>query len=190
MFRVLLSLWAIAVAVCSLFLTHYSNKPGKAANAPDAWPESSALIQAVDKPTLLVLLHPQCSCSRATVAELERILEEEGDKVDTQVLFFESLSMDSAWVEDDLWDLVQDLSGVTVTRDTDGALIRQFGAFTSGQALLYAPEGQLLFKGGITAARGHEGDNKGKQALLSILRQQENESKESFVFGCSILGDA
>lgn len=186
----MLSLWAIAVAVSTLALTHYSNKPGKAANAPEAWPKASNLILATDRPTLLVLLHPQCSCSRATVAELERILSEAGDKVDAQVLFFESSSLDSTWVEGDLWDKVQQLPHVTVTRDTEGTLIRQFGGFTSGQTLLYNSKGQLLFKGGITAARGHEGDNKGKQALLSILSEQESETRESFVFGCSILGEA
>lgn len=112
-----------------------------------------------------------------------------GPNVDTRLIFFESVNMDSSWTAGDLWAMAEDIPGVSLIRDTDGALIRQFGAFTSGQTLLYAPSGQLLFKGGITAARGHEGDNAGKEALLAILNSQKNALDESFVFGCSILGD-
>ena len=189
MFRVLLGIWALAVIAGSLLLTHYSNQPGKAASAPETWPEVSQVSLTPDQATLLVLLHPQCSCSRATLAELERIMTEVGPKVDTQLIFFESARMDSSWVEGDLWRIAQGIPGVTLIRDTDGTLITQFGAFTSGQTLLYDESGQLLFKGGITAARGHEGDNVGKQALIDILEQRYTSSTESFVFGCSILGD-
>ena len=189
MFRVLLALWALAVVAGSLFLTHYSNKPGKAATAPDVWPEESVIQLAEDRATLLVLLHPQCSCSRATVAELERIMSEAGPNVDARLIFFESMTRDSSWTKGDLWAKAEAIPEVSLIRDADGALIRQFGAFTSGQTLLYDPSGQLLFKGGITAARGHEGDNAGKTALLEILAKQQNTPGESFVFGCSILGD-
>ena len=189
MFRFLLSIWAIAVVGGSLFLTHYSNKPGKAAFAPEHWPQEATLVLSSEKPTLLVLLHPQCTCSKATLAELERIVAEVGSQVDTRLLFFESLNMDASWVEGDLWERAEDIPGVTLIRDSDGTLIRQFGAFTSGQTLLYDSSGELLFKGGITAARGHEGDNAGKQALLTILKERQNDLNESFVFGCSILGD-
>ena len=109
--------------------------------------------------------------------------------VDTRVVFFESPAMDANWVEGDLWEMATAIPGVKLVKDRNGVLIRQFGAFTSGQTLLYAPTGELLFKGGITAARGHEGDNAGKHSLLSVIRKQQLEIAESYVFGCSILGD-
>ena len=189
MFRLLLTLWVVAVAGGSLFLTHYSNKPGKAAAAPELWPQESTTRLAEDKATLLVLLHPQCTCSRATLAELERIMVKVGPRVDARLIFFESANMDSGWIEGDLWAIAEDIPHVSLIRDRDGNLIRQFGSFTSGQVLLYEPSGNLLFKGGITAARGHEGDNAGKKALLDILESRQHALNESFVFGCSILGD-
>ena len=189
MFRILLSVWALTVVAGSLFLTHYSNRPGKAAIAPEAWPSESSLSLSTDRATLLVLLHPQCSCSKATLAELERIMMAVGSSVDAQLVFFDSPNMDTGWVEGDLWERAAGIPGIQLVRDTDGELIQQFGAFTSGQALLYDPSGALLFKGGIKAARGHEGDNAGKQALISILKERQNNLNETFVFGCSILGD-
>ena len=189
MFRILLFAWVLAVVAGSLLLTHYSNQPGKAAIAPMEWPQESSLSLSANKPTLLVLLHPQCSCSRATLAELERIVADVGPLVDARLIFFESLNMDSSWVEGDLWRIAQNIPGVTLVRDTDASLIRQFGAFTSGQALLYDTTGSLLFKGGITAARGHEGDNSGKKALIALIEERRSAINESFVFGCSILGD-
>jgi len=189
MFRILLCVWALTVAAGSLFLTHYSNRPGKAAIAPEAWPPESSLSLSMDKATLLVLLHPQCSCSKATLAELERIMITVGSTVDAQLVFFDSPNMESDWAEGDLWEKAERIQGAQLVRDTDGELMQQFGAFTSGQTLLYDSSGTLLFKGGITAARGHEGDNAGKKALISILKERQNSLNETFVFGCSILGD-
>ena len=188
-FRGLMVCWALAVCAGILFLTHYSNKPGKAASAPEMWPANSALKLAQDKPSLLVLLHPQCSCSRATLRELERMMARVSNQVDTRLLFYESSTMDSAWVKGDLWDIGRAIPDVRLVRDVDGQLTKAFGAYTSGQTLLYDTSGALLFRGGITPARGHEGDNAGKQALLSILKERNILDNESPVFGCSILGD-
>ena len=182
--------WAIAVGTGILCLAHYANKPGKAATAPEVWPVESALKLAPEKPSLLVMLHPQCSCSRATLRELERMTRVIGDDVATRLLFFESSNMDSSWVLGDLWEMAQAIPYVELIRDRDGQLTQEFGAFTSGQTLLYDPDGELLFRGGITAARGHEGDNAGKQALLALIKEHKILREETPVFGCSILGDA
>lgn len=190
LFRISLGGWGLAVVVCVLALTHYSNAPGKAAIAPGSWPAQSTLNLAEDGITMLVLLHPQCSCSRSTLAELERIVAQVGARANVQLIFFASSQMDSNWVEDDLWQIAGRIPGVTLVKDIDGLITRQFGTFTSGQTLLYDSTGALLFKGGITPARGHEGDNVGKEAVLSILGKNTNDTEESLVFGCSILGDA
>ena len=107
----------------------------------------------------------------------------------TQIVFYEPLSMDSAWVRGDLWGRANALPGVAVISDPGGGLIKAAGTFTSGQTLLYASSGELLFKGGITASRGHEGDNAGRSALLAIIEKNQPDQKETFVFGCSIWGE-
>jgi hypothetical protein len=69
------------------------------------------------------------------------------------------------------------------------ALARRFAAMTSGHALLYGPNGHLLFSGGITFARGHSGDNPGCDAVIALITTGENESRTAAVFGCSLLDD-
>ena len=57
-----------------------------------------------------------------------------------------------------------EIPGVEVVSDEDDAQSAAFGAAVSGQTLLYDREGRLIFSGGITAARGHAGDNAGRSA--------------------------
>ncbi|HEX3447903.1 MAG TPA: hypothetical protein VHS97_06590, partial [Isosphaeraceae bacterium] len=71
--------------------------------------------------------------------------------------------------------------------DSGGEEAARFGARTSGLVALYAPDGRLHFRGGITGSRGHEGDNAGQQALLGLI--QGNPSSlpcETPVFGCPL----
>ena len=43
-------------------------------------------------------------------------------------------------------------------------------AITSGQTLLYDTKGHLVFSGGITGGRGHEGDNTGRESIEKYLQ--------------------
>ncbi|MBI3721401.1 MAG: hypothetical protein HY248_02520 [Fimbriimonas ginsengisoli] len=88
--------------------------------------------------------------------------------------------------------LVQDASripGVRVVQDPDGALARRFGARTSGQTLLYDAPGRLTFNGGITALRGHSGDNDGSDAVVSLLLGQSPKHRLTPVFGCALFSE-
>jgi len=79
---------------------------------------------------------------------------------------------------------------VQVMRDDDGVEAARFGAATSGQVILYDRDGGLLFTGGITASRGHAGDNDGRNAIVSLLGRGRETRHSSPVFGCSLLEPA
>jgi hypothetical protein len=79
---------------------------------------------------------------------------------------------------------------VTVHRDDDAAETRRFQSETSGQTILYAPDGRLLFQGGITQCRGHAGDNPGRSALVALLEHKTFSPVETPVFGCALLESA
>ena len=72
--------------------------------------------------------------------------------------------------------------------DLDGVEAQRFGAATSGQAFLYNQAGALLFKGGITASRGHSGDNLGRDAVVDLVTSGVASVSAAPVFGCSLLG--
>jgi len=93
---------------------------------------------------------------------------------------------DSSWAESDLWQMAEAIPGVRITGDPGGQESQKFGIMTSGHASLYAADGALQFSGGITPARGHEGDSRGKAAILDYLLRNQPASAETAVFGCSL----
>ena len=96
----------------------------------------------------------------------------------------------AGWERTDLWDSAAAIPGVHVMTDEGGAQARVFGALVSGQTLLYGATGSLLFSGGITGARGHEGDNPGRTALTSILDWRPAGPIRTPVFGCYLYAEA
>jgi len=78
------------------------------------------------------------------------------------------------------------LSPGEVLDDIDGREARLFGITTSGSVALFDQSGALLFHGGITPSRGHEGDNAGCAALTSLLAGRASAIRTTPVYGCSI----
>jgi len=163
------------------------------------WPADSALVRAQGQPTLVLLAHPQCSCTRASLDELGEALARAGTRPKTYVLFLKPEGVSNGWEETDSWRVAAALPDVTVVRDDSGREASRFGAATSGQTVLYDADGTLLFSGGITAARGHSGDNAGRSELVSLLNRGpsaragslnpgQSDGDATSVFGCSLFG--
>lgn len=167
-------------------LVHYENEPGPAFAAPNTWPPESRIERSATTPTLVMFAHPKCPCTRATVGELERIMSQARGQVDVAVLFTQLHGFADSGADSDLWRRAADIPGVRATSDPGGREARLYGAATSGHVVLYDAAGQLLFSGGITGSRGHEGDNAGRQAVVSLLRFGQADHSETFVFGCAL----
>lgn len=180
------ALWLICAAAGLAVLWAYDNAPGEGANAPATWPASTALARSDERPTLVVLAHPQCSCTRASLAELGEVLARATIRPRTYVLFLKPTGFSDEWAVSDLWRTAAALPDVTVVRDDDGAEARRFGASTSGQTLLYDEAGTLLFAGGITGARAHQGDNDGRRAIVALLTSGSSARAATSVFGCAL----
>jgi hypothetical protein len=107
-------------------------------------------------------------------------------QVKAYVLFVKPANFSDGWEQTDLLASAAAIPGVIVVRDDEGVEASRFHAATSGQTMLYDAGGRLLFSGGITSARGHEGDNAGRTAIVSLLTTNEAEQKETPVFGCPL----
>ena len=70
--------------------------------------------------------------------------------------------------------------------DVDGLEAARFGVQASGQTLLYGANGNLQFSGGITASRGHSGDNLGRSAIVALVTTGESTTNHTSVYGCSL----
>ena len=180
--------WGLVCAGGVLALWRYELAPGADAAAPAVWPAASRLPRADDRATLVMLAHPRCACTRASLAELERLMARAGGRLTAQVLFVRPPEVAAAWTDGDLWARAAAIPGVHVERDDGGLEAARFGARTSGDVVVYDPAGRLLFEGGITSARGHEGDNPGRSAILAALAAPPADAAAAPVFGCPLAG--
>jgi hypothetical protein len=184
-------LFAIAwVAVLSLglgALLNYESAPGQVGAVPSTWPAGSKIQLAANDQTLVMLAHPHCPCTRASVSELAQIMARVEGKVHAYVIFLKPQNSGSDWDDTDLRRSAAQIPGVTVLSDVDGAEARRFGAETSGHTFLFDHRGRLLFSGGITESRGHAGDNAGESAIVSLANTHTSARAKTFVFGCSLL---
>jgi hypothetical protein len=180
------ALWLFAISTGMGFLWNYESIPGAAAAAPAQWPADSRIKRAPERATLVMLAHPQCPCTRASMSELARLMTQAQGRVTAYVLFVKPSGFPADWVQTDLLTSAAAIPGVHVVPDDDGAEARRFHAATSGQTMLYDTQGRLLFSGGITRARGHAGDNAGRAAIVSLLTTAEAEQQATPVFGCPL----
>lgn len=171
---------------------NYANIPGKPAQALLQWPQGTTLSSFKDLATLVMFVHPHCPCSEASLGELEKLMPRILGKAKSYVVFYKPQNKTKEWVQDSLWKKAQSIPNVTALIDETGIEASQFDAKTSGQTFLYSSEGNLLFQGGITAQRGHMGDNDGQLAILSYFKLKNpkqnplREIAQTPVFGCSL----
>jgi hypothetical protein len=180
--------WLAGLGVGLSVLWQYEHAPGAViATAPSSWPPHTGIGRVPGRATLVMLVHPQCPCSRASVGELALVMARAQGVVDAHVLFYRPAGVSSNWHETDLWSAAAAIPGVDVAVDEDGAEADRFGVATSGHTLLYDDRGQLQFSGGITGSRGHSGDNAGRSAIVSLLLHHAAERRSTSVFGCSLV---
>ncbi len=175
-------LWSSAWEYCGVIPRLLANRQ----KPPYHWPVNSQVELNPSGATLVLFAHPRCPCTRATLTELQRILTHSPANVTTWVVFFRPLDAQPDWEQGNLWNAAAAIGGVHVIDDPGGALAERFHVFTSGQTLLYDSTGDLQFSGGITSARGHEGDNVGQTAIIQFLTQGSVSTHETPVFGCAI----
>ncbi len=179
-------LWASGVVIGLSVLWNYQHTPGKNGEAPRRWPSSSSIQPSFTTLTLVMIVHPQCPCSRSSIDELARLMTQGRERVKAYVLFYKPRAFGVEWVETDLWKSVAEIPGVQARIDFDGTEALRFGASTSGQTLVYSPQGELLFEGGLTAFRGHSGDSDGRDAIVSLLKTGRAPRNNTPVFGCGL----
>ncbi len=178
-----------AVFICWGWLAAYSNTPG-ADRAPPPLRTISMPVETTGSRCLLVMaIHPKCPCSRASVGELARLASRFRDQLRCVVLAYQPHEQSANWIETDLVATVRGLPSTKVLIDVDGRDAAALGMSTSGAVVLYSPQGEPLFWGGITIGRGHCGDNLGSDAITSVLTDGQLAQASQPVYGCRIQSD-
>src|SRR5260370_7085742 len=136
-------------------LMRYKNAPGATASAPAQWPAESRLSRSPERPTLVVLAHPRCPCTRASLSELSKLVARLPGQLTVYVLFVRPPGADVGWENTDTWRRASEIPGAVVRVDDDAREANLFGARTSGHTVVYDLAGPLLFHWGITSAHHH-----------------------------------
>lgn len=185
--------WVFSIGLGIYFLMGYETTPGKPATPPAKFVKDTKLKLSSNKDTLVMFVHPQCPCTRASLAQLSSLSSR--DNLAIKLVFINPSIKPACWNEKWQFDDWTKSPRVETIEDVDGELARQFDAQTSGQTFLFDSKGNLLFNGGITPARGVTGDNKGFDSLaLALSRNRTSEAndtnlKKSLVFGCNLLNE-
>ncbi|HEX2862106.1 MAG TPA: hypothetical protein VHN79_10725 [Lacunisphaera sp.] len=177
-------LWLAGAAWGMKQMSDYSLTPGVAGAPVSEWP-ALASARSTSRSTMVIGLHPECPCSRATVEELGAVLLHGGEEIEALLVFADEVPESPARASA-LYRLASALPRTRLVCDTSGAELQRFNFQTSGETRLYRPDGRLVFRGGITGSRGHVGDNPGRDALLVALRTGDPAPAPLPVFGCAL----
>src|SRR4051812_49088725 len=101
--------WLGVVSIGFVSLLRYENKPGTAGLAPSQWPATMVGV-ALDpaRCTLVTVVHPRCPCSRASLAELGRLLAECNGKVAAHVVMVKPPGAPEGFEKTDLFTTASD----------------------------------------------------------------------------------
>jgi hypothetical protein len=183
--------WGAVAAAFLAILVHQQMTPGVLQPASPQWSSSLPLHRVPGTYTLIMSVHPQCPCSRASLRELEELLARSNGNVTARVNFVVPKGATAAWAKSGgLWKEAASIPGVDSGIDINGKLAARLGATTSGDVVIYDPAGELMFHGGITDGRGHEGDNIGFDAALATLRGAVSAPATAPVYGCVLTDSA
>lgn len=183
--------WIATVGGGTLAVTAYSNQAGEAAatSAHAMALAASPGPATTDRHRLFMFVHPHCPCTRAGLRELARIMARCAPQLEATIYLYRPANERDAWTAGATASEAAAIPGVLIRTDPDGKTARHYGAATSGDVRLYDPSNRLRFHGGITAARGHEGDNRGRSAVTSIVLGEATHVDHSPVFGCRLFAE-
>jgi hypothetical protein len=178
--------WCLAVGIGLTWMLRYEFTPAATVQAPHRWPADSSLARLTTGPTLLMFVHPRCPCSRASIEQLGRVVSASSAPLRLFVVVLRPERMPAGWERTDLWQAAAAIPGAQVVADVGGAEALRFAARASGETRCYDASGRLIFHGGITASRGHGGDNPGQAALAALLVGTASSITSTPVFGCAL----
>jgi len=173
-----------------LLVADYTVRPGAVGHIATQWSPAQSLHLDNERLTVLMAVHPKCVCTGASVDELARLVANANGRVAVTALLLVPHGTDGTWRDAPIRDAVARIPDVAVIEDHGGVIAASLGARTSGHVFVYAPDGLLKFHGGITASRGHRGDNVGRSTIEALANRTETSRTTTPVFGCELFASA
>ena len=184
-------IWLALIVLGNKVLLEYNNKDIESNDHPLTWPNKSSIPFSTEKNNLVIFIHPKCPCSKASLNELNRLLSQYPDFFNSQAVFVKvdtnkEANSDDSLEQRSLWQKAKKISKLNTLVDGGGKEAKLFSVKSSGRVLIYNQDSKLIFAGGLTAARGMEGDNIGKKRIISYIKGTNIEFFTTPSFGCSL----
>lgn len=162
--------WSVLTVVCFFVVLPSVGKDQSFSSGLSAdWPDSTKLARPTSTGHLIVFVHPYCPCTRATLKNLDEVLD--STKLPVSIIQLRTASLESVHSPISSIASIASNNGWDLILDDEGVEANKFGATTSGECMLFDSEGALLFAGGITASRGHLGNNQGLASLKDLIEK-------------------
>src|SRR5438132_4378522 len=100
---ILIAAWCVCAGLGLTKMLTYELTPAASAAAPAMWPPAAAIGRDASDPTLVLFLHPRCPCSRATLAELERLIAACNEPFALRIVFVRPQGTGEDWNRTDLY---------------------------------------------------------------------------------------
>jgi hypothetical protein len=173
--RSIVTLHGVAALAVIAWMGRYDHAPGAPSQAP-----------AAGLPGVTVALHPRCPCSLATLDRLIALAPQLPPDTPLRILLAQPDGVtDPAWCPPELRRRLAALPQATTLADPEGRFSAAAGARTSGTVIVRAPDGAVLFQGGLTRARGDVTPSGLDQLLLAALAGSPQPITP--VFGCALI---
>ena len=132
--------------------------------------------------SLVIAVHPDCPTSRETLREAVRICYRVPGEVKVTALAFGEYEKEISQNP-----MFMGLAKVKsrILSDTSGEVSRRLGLTNSAQALLFSPNGNLLYSGSITASPERL-SNAGEETVVEIINGSTITSVVTAPHGCSL----
>ena len=150
-----------------------------------AWQDNLDLPLIEPGPNLVMFLHPRCGCSLASLKELKQLVDRSPADLKVTLVIMKYEQVPDA-DEKDFQEGLKGIRGARILRDPAGNMAKNLGAMTSGITYLVANDRKIIFQGGLTPSRGHEGETIGQAFILDWLRTRREATVLEKVFGCGL----
>jgi hypothetical protein len=134
--------------------------------------------------SLVIAVHPGCPTSRKMLTEAIRISYRVPGEVKVTALIF---SPDDEKIDADANSNLLPLTRIKakILTDRNGEIARNLGITNSAQALLFSPNGKVLYNGGITP---NSRSNPGEETVVEIINGSDINPLWAPPHGCSLQG--
>ena len=113
-------LCAIGTLAETVALINFETKPGLPPTPPPVWPRQVKVTHVPNKNQIIVIAHPQCGCTQATLQQLAEVTD-----AAVSVLVYRPDSK-SNWGKSPIWQQVRLIKGASVDWDDGGKTAPRF----------------------------------------------------------------